>query len=139
MVEKEIQSRIIHKHETEADWLKATNFIPKQAELIIYDIEIDGDGNTLPLPEGRDIPYTYERFKIGDGIHTVSMLPFVDEDIHISSANVYHEDLKTSDIIDTYILSIDYNALAFDTTEIIAALNKSSILGQAILGQMILT
>lgn len=139
MVEKEIQSRIIHKHETEADWLKATNFIPKQAELIIYDIEIDGDGNTLPLPEGRDIPYTYERFKIGDGIHTVSMLPFVDEGMNISSVNVYHEGFKTSDIIDTYILSIDYNALAFDTTEIIAALNKSSILGQAILGQMILT
>lgn len=60
--EKNINSRIIHKHDTEANWNKATNFIPKQGELIIYDI---------------DDNYNYERFKIGDGITAVSSLPFV--------------------------------------------------------------
>ena len=61
-VEKNINSRIINKHDAEANWNKATNFIPKQGELIIYDI---------------DDNYNYERFKIGDGKTIVSSLPFV--------------------------------------------------------------
>lgn len=46
------------------------------AEIIVYDIELDGNGNKLALPEGRDVPYNYERFKIGDGKTVVSELPF---------------------------------------------------------------
>lgn len=61
-IEKNINSRVIHKHDIEANWLKAIDFIPKQAEIIIYDI---------------DSNYSYERFKIGDGITTVNALPFV--------------------------------------------------------------
>ena len=61
MSSKEIQSRIIHKHDIEENWNKATNFIPKQGELIIYDI---------------DSNYSYERFKIGDGITSIISLPF---------------------------------------------------------------
>lgn len=53
--------RIIHKHDTEENWLKAINFIPKQGELIIYDTD--------------DI-HTQSRFKIGDGETLVSDLPF---------------------------------------------------------------
>ena len=60
--EKHINSRIQHKHDIEANWKKATTFIPKQGELIIYDI----DGN-----------FGYERVKIGDGITNVSTLPFI--------------------------------------------------------------
>lgn len=61
MAEKQLFGRIINKHDIEANWLKAVNFIPKKAELIVYDV---------------DDTYSYERFKIGDGIHTVSELPF---------------------------------------------------------------
>ena len=46
-MEKTLNSRIIHKHDTESNWLKATNFIPKQGELIVYDV---------------DENYTYQRF-----------------------------------------------------------------------------
>ena len=77
MAEKRIKTRIIHKHAIESNWVKATNFVPKQGELIVYDIEVDEYGNTLTLPTGRDVPYAYERFKIGDGITLVSNLPFV--------------------------------------------------------------
>ena len=63
MSEKTIKSRIVHKHDTEANWLKATNFIPKQGEIIIYDI---------------DDTHNYERMKIGDGKTVVSSLPFVE-------------------------------------------------------------
>lgn len=59
--EKIFNTRIIHKHDTEANWKKATNFIPKQGELIVYD---------------PDENYTYSRLKIGDGITKVNNLPF---------------------------------------------------------------
>lgn len=60
--EKKINSRIQQKHDIEENWLKAINFIPKQGEIIVYDI---------------DSNYNYERFKIGDGITPVNALPFL--------------------------------------------------------------
>ena len=62
MAEKNIKTRIIHKHDTEENWNKATNFIPRQGEIIVYDV---------------DATHTYERFKIGDGVSNVNTLPFV--------------------------------------------------------------
>ena len=64
--EKNISARIIHKHDTEENWNKASGFIPKKAEIIVYDPD-----NTCPYP----------RFKIGDGIDNVIELPFVVENI----------------------------------------------------------
>lgn len=60
--EKEFQSRITHKHDIEANWIKAVNFIPKAGELIIYD---------------KDESYNYERLKLGDGINKINDLPFL--------------------------------------------------------------
>lgn len=60
MSEKFLNSRIIHKHDTETNWEKSS-LVPKQAEIIIYD---------------KDDTHTYERFKIGDGITNVNDLPF---------------------------------------------------------------
>lgn len=62
MAEKTIKNgRIINKHDTEANWNKATGFIPYQGEVIVYD---------------ADEYYSYERFKIGDGVTVVTDLPF---------------------------------------------------------------
>ena len=61
MNEKMFNTRIIHKHDIEANWNKAVNFIPMQGEIIVYDI---------------DETYNYERVKIGDGITKVNSLPF---------------------------------------------------------------
>ena len=81
MSTSKIFTRIAQKHDLEVNWLKAENFVPMQGELIIYDIEVDSDGNTLELPTGekygRTTPYAYERFKIGDGVKTVTELPFI--------------------------------------------------------------
>lgn len=64
MAEKNFNNvRIVNKHDTEANWLKATGFTPKQGEIIVYDID-----NT----------HSYERIKIGDGEKNVNALPFVD-------------------------------------------------------------
>lgn len=49
MANKTFQGRIVQKHDTEANWKKATNFIPLKGEIILYDdlneIKI-GDGTT---------------------------------------------------------------------------------------------
>ena len=66
------KTRIQNKHDTEANWAKATTFKPLAGELIIYDKD---SNNAKP------------RFKIGDGITTVTSLPFVaiDYDSRITS------------------------------------------------------
>lgn len=61
MSEKTLKARLVNKHDIEANWLLATNFTPKQGEIIVYDI---------------DENYSYERFKIGDGTSNVNDLPF---------------------------------------------------------------
>lgn len=63
MGEHTIKARIQLKNDTELNWQKAINFIPKAAEPIIY------------LP---DDTHTFCRLKIGDGTTTVSNLSFVD-------------------------------------------------------------
>ena len=72
MAEKNIDTRIIHKHDTEGNWNKATNFIPKQGELIVYD---------------KDATHDYERFKIGDGETNVNSLPFVTDNLELITVN----------------------------------------------------
>lgn len=59
--EKNVNARVVFKHDTEANWKLAINFIPKAGELIIYD---------------KDSSHSYDRFKIGDGITKVNDLPF---------------------------------------------------------------
>lgn len=61
MSEKRINGRIVLKHDVESNWKLATGFTPMAGEIIIYDI---------------DSNYSYERIKIGDGVHNVNALPF---------------------------------------------------------------
>lgn len=77
MAEKNIKSRIVHKHDVEANWSLATNFTPKQGELIVYDI---------------DSTYSYERFKIGDGVQNVNALPFI-ADVDLTALNSMIEEV----------------------------------------------
>ena len=65
MAENTIKSRIQLKNDTEANWDKATNFVPKQGELIIYS---------------TDNAHPFCRIKVGDGSTTVTNLPFIDAD-----------------------------------------------------------
>jgi hypothetical protein len=71
---KEIVSRIVHKHDTAANWENAKNFIPMKGEIIVYDI---------------DDNYEYERLKIGDGVTTVINLPFQKTNINDLKAVSY--------------------------------------------------
>lgn len=91
MAEKILNSRMIQKHDIEENWEKAVNFIPKQGEIIIYDI----DNN-----------YDYERIKVGDGTTTVSALPFsneilLEEDINevLNMENLTSENLPVTEYV----------------------------------------
>jgi len=63
MANKTYQGRIVQKHDTSANWAKATNFIPLKGEIIIYD--------------------DLNKIKIGDGTTNVNDLGFSDNKILI--------------------------------------------------------
>ena len=63
MAENTIKTRIQLKNDTEAHWNLATNFIPREGEIIVYS----ADGS-----------HPFSRFKVGDGKTNVVNLPFVD-------------------------------------------------------------
>ena len=58
-------SRLVQKHDIEANWNKAVNFRPLAGELIVYDV---------------DSEHRYPRLKVGDGKTLVMDLPFFSED-----------------------------------------------------------
>ena len=58
---KEVKGRFTQRHDTEVNWKKAINFIPMEAEIIIYD---------------PDENYNFARFKVGDGVTLINDLPF---------------------------------------------------------------
>lgn len=57
MAEKRLYGRVIQKHDTEANWLKAVNFVPLNGEIIVY------------MPDEN---YEYHRLKVGDGVTNVN-------------------------------------------------------------------
>ena len=72
MAEKTLNTRIQMKIDTEANWNKATNFIPKNGEIIIYAI---------------DATHNYQRVKVGNGTKKVNELPFINEAITENKIN----------------------------------------------------
>ena len=59
---KEVKGRVVGRGDIEANWNKATGFIPADKEIIIYKAD---DNHSTP------------RFKVGDGVTTVQALPFI--------------------------------------------------------------
>lgn len=81
MAKEELRVRIQQKHDTQAHWDLATNFIPMAGEIIVYDVD-------------PNVPtYTYPRFKVGDGVTLLTNLPFVGSPF--SGTRKYVEEFKT--------------------------------------------
>ena len=68
--------RFTLKNDTEENWKKAVNFVPKKGEPIIYN---------------KDAGHNYSRIKIGDGITKVSNLPFsnIDDVARLDDFNIF--------------------------------------------------
>ena len=72
-----VKARFGQKHDIEANWLLASDFIPLEGEIIVYDAD---ENNPV------------SRLKIGDGVLTVNELPFIGEDI-LNELQVIKENL----------------------------------------------
>lgn len=70
MSEKQISARTQQKIDLTANWEKATNFVPKKGEIIIYS---DGGGTGIP------------KMKVGDGTTKVGSLKFIESDGKLST------------------------------------------------------
>lgn len=100
MANKTFQGRIVQKHDTKANWDKATNFVPLKGEIIIYD--------------------DLNKIKIGDGTTTVVNLPY--------STTINYNDLTNKPTIPSVgngILTIQKNGTAIDTFAANATANKT--------------
>lgn len=90
-----INTRIQSKHDTTENWNKASGFIPKAGEIIIYD---DYEIKTQPVEiQGEVVNETIwiPNIKVGTGNAYVQDLPFVDETVrdilleHIHNQNIH--------------------------------------------------
>lgn len=99
-MEKTMKARVQHKHDIEANWLKATNFTPLASEIIVYD---------------PDENYDYPRIKIGDGNTNINNLPFVTKDYaKISDIPTKPEDIGA--LPDSTVIPSKLSDLSEDTT-----------------------
>ena len=72
MANKTFQGRIVQKHDTEANWEKATNFIPLKGEIIVYD--------------------DLKKIKIGDGVTKVGNLAFINDNVSSTTIITWSDD-----------------------------------------------
>ena len=77
-----MKERIQIKHDIAANWAKAKNFVPLPGELIIYDGVLE-NGLYIEQP----------KLKIGDGIHKLAELPFIEINSKVEqTTNYQYED-----------------------------------------------
>ena len=101
MAEKNLNTRIINKHDIATNWALATNFIPKLGEIIVYDAD---ENNPEP------------RIKIGDGVNKVNDLKFFhDLNIVNGSADGSLRSVLAMSENDTYSMGIGATALCSST------------------------
>ena len=110
MANKTFQGRIIQKHDTKANWDKATNFVPLKGEIIVYD--------------------DLKKIKIGDGTTKVGSLAFINDlDTLAAIAKTgNYNDLKNKPTIPSVgngTLTIQKNGTSAGTFTANAATNKT--------------
>lgn len=100
----------------------------------------DTIARTADIPE---VPANVSQLNNDAGYITADDIPEIGESITVddtlsdTSTNPVQNKVITAQL--QSLLNIDYNELAFDTTEIVVnSINITSVLGQAILGQMVL-
>ena len=97
MANNTIKTRIQLKNDTEVNWDKAINFVPLQGEIIIYS---------------ADESHPFSRIKIGNGLSTVSNLPFIganflQDNIQIGTTAELNKDLSYIPKKDQILIYLD--------------------------------
>ena len=95
MANKTFQGRIVQKHDTEANWKKATNFVPLKGEIIVYD--------------------DLNKIKIGDGSTKINDLKFDTAVYYVKltqgANNSVTADKDLLDIYNAYLAGYEVNAI----------------------------
>lgn len=88
MVNKTFQGRIVQKHDTKANWDKATNFVPLKGEIIVYD--------------------DLKKIKIGDGATKIGSLAFINDldTLAAVATSGSYNDLKNKPTIPTKLSNL---------------------------------
>lgn len=92
MGERSLSARIQNKCDTTANWAKATNFVPKKGEIIVYS---DGGGTGIP------------KMKIGDGATKVGSLKFITVDPN-ASLSINGKSYNGSTAVDVGVIGAAY-------------------------------
>lgn len=132
MANKTFQGRIVQKHDTKANWDKATNFVPLKGEIIIYD--------------------DLNKIKIGDGSTKINDLKFDTATFYVKvtqgTGNSVTADKTAKEIYDAYQTGYAVSAIAqFNSINYpyilpLAAINENNgiiIIGFGALGSTSLT
>lgn len=101
---KQINARIITKHDKEQNWNKASSFIPKLGEIIAYETDNLSFASSVP------------RIKIGNGIDIIKDLPFITDTFVLKDGK---KTLTTNDFTDylkAKVLTIPENPNYENTT-----------------------
>ena len=106
----EINTRVINKHDTEANWNSHPSFIPDKSEIIVYD---------------KDDNYNYPRVKIGDGVTTVVALPFIDDNTLTNVSNLQTEVNNVKASTSDEALNTKVNAIIQDIGSLTIDLNSA--------------
>ena len=83
-----MKERIQIKHGIATNWAKAKNFTPLPGELIIYDGIIE-----------KGVYIEQPKIKIGDGIHKLAELPFIEINSKTDTSKKYQYENETLEII----------------------------------------
>lgn len=114
MADKNLKARIVNKNGTSAEWEKATSFVPKKGELILY----------------TDL----NKIKIGDGVTKVNDLPFLTVPNKTSDLT-NDSDYITNTSVDTKLEGKVSKAGDTMTGCLAVSLNSTPYIGAIALGQ----
>lgn len=90
MSTKQIKGVVVPRHDTAINWAQAKSFVPRDGELIVYSADSNGItyNETVTI---NDVVYpvqssTTTRYKFGNGVDNVNVLPFATVDIAIADS-----------------------------------------------------
>lgn len=101
---KQINARIITKHDQEQNWNKASSFVPKLGEIVVYE------------PDDLSFSSTVPRIKVGDGIRIIKELPFITDTLVLKDGGKILTTNDFTDYLKEKVLAIPENPNYENTT-----------------------
>lgn len=120
MTTKRVTGVFVPRHDTAINWSKAVNFVPEKGELIVFDADTTTYEGTGSDSKGNSFTYKSSdkiRFKFGDGVSNVNVLPFVTNEV--DNGNV-DNDGSALDGIAIYVSDTDKNSVVVNDESNIA-------------------